>query len=92
MPTSAQPTRRFIFGGWGAHGNACAADLIAAIVLSPDVGVYDNPVDSLFPRPEADPMYRELLRIRDAVANRPPLQHVTGLEHVFAINYENSRG
>lgn len=78
----------FVFGGWGPHGNLCAADIVAAVVLSPEVGVKRMPVEAVFPSPRSDPMYNELMTMRNAVPRDELFYTKTGLQHVFDIHYE----
>jgi hypothetical protein len=73
----------FLHGSWGFHGNVCADDLIAIIVLGRDVGICDEPLERLFPVPEADPVYRELLAMKATLTDEP-FRRV--LEHVFEVH------
>jgi hypothetical protein len=72
----------FAQGGWGLHGNICADDLIAAIVLAPGVGVAPGDTVSLFPEPKDDPFYGELLGLKARLTSRHPLYEAAGLHYV----------
>lgn len=57
------------FGGWGLHSNICAEDVVVAIHLSKNVEISDLPkAEELFPSPEEDDFYRDLLTLKyDAI-------------------------
>lgn len=57
-------------------------DLLAVIVLAPEVGV--APVESvfLFPTPANDPFYGELLTLRARLTTTHPLYQAAGLQYV----------
>lgn len=58
------------FGGWGLHSNVCAEDIVAAIHLSENVTLPKLPeAEWLFPTPEIDAFYRDLLELKNDAVN-----------------------
>lgn len=57
------------YGGWGLHSNICAEEVVAAIHLSKNVDIPNLPkAEQLFPSPEEDDFYRDLLTLKyDAI-------------------------
>jgi hypothetical protein len=72
----------FVQGGWGLHGNLCAEDLIAVIVLAPEVGVASGDTATLFPEPKDDPFYGELLKLKARLTSAHPLYEAAALQYV----------
>lgn len=72
----------FLQGAWGLHGNRCADDLIAVIVLAPEVGVAPGATATLFPKPDDDPLYDELLKLKERLTTAHPLYKAAGLQYV----------
>lgn len=79
----------FAQGGWGLHGNLCADDLIAVIVLSPEVGVAHGNTSNLFPEAKSDPFYGELLKMKYRLTPDHPLYQAAGLQYV--PDYDSGR-
>jgi hypothetical protein len=75
----------FARGGWGPHGNICADDLIAVIVLAPEVGLPSLETNDVVPQPGCDPMYDELLRLKARLTRAHPLYAAAGLRYVFDL-------
>jgi hypothetical protein len=73
----------FLHGSWGTHGNICAEDLIAILVLGHGVGECDERLERLFPRPDSDPVYRELLDLKASCDNS---QIRTLLDYVYEVH------
>jgi hypothetical protein len=73
----------FLHGSWGMHGNICAEDLIAVVVLGHDVGVCVEPLKTLFPGPTDDPVYGELLDLK-ASSNEDPVRTI--LDYVYEVH------
>jgi hypothetical protein len=59
----------FVHGSWGLHENICAEDLIAIVILGAGVGVCDESLDALFPEPQVDPVYKELLALKKSLSD-----------------------
>jgi len=54
------------FGGWGLHSNVCAEDVVTAIHLSEKVVLPKLPeAEWLFPNPENDQFYQDLLELKN---------------------------
>lgn len=84
LPATRPGCQRALFapGGWGLHGNVCADDLIAVIVLAPEVGVALGDTATLFPEPTDDPLYEELLKLKARLTSAHPLYKAAGLQYV----------
>lgn len=80
----------FIKGGWGPHGNICADDLLAVIVLAPEIGAAPGEPADIFPPPLQDPMYAELLKLKERLTPDHPLFLAAGLQHVFELAYDKA--
>lgn len=74
----------FIHGSWGTHGNVCSEDIIAAVVLGPNVGVLKKETQSIYPPPHEDLMYQELLKYKDIYLKS---SEKSFLSQIFEINY-----
>jgi len=82
---ATRPARQealFTSGGWGPHGNLCAEDLIAVIVLAPEVGAAPGNTATLFPEPTDDPFYAELLKLKARLTPTHPLYTAAGLQYI----------
>jgi len=73
----------FVHGSWGLHGNVCAEDLIAILILGGDIGVCDEPLDRLFPKPSEDPVYQQLLALKLSLTEEP---FRSVLAHVYEVH------
>jgi hypothetical protein len=84
LPATRPGRQRALFaqGGWGLHGNVCADDLIAVIVLAPEVGIAPGDTTTLFPEPKDDPLYGELLKLKVGLTSAHPLYKAAGLQYV----------
>ena len=84
LPATRPGRQRALFaqGGWGLHGNLCADELIAVIILAPEVGVATGDIATLFPEPKDDPLYGELLKLKARLTSAHPLYKAAGLQYV----------
>jgi hypothetical protein len=73
----------FVHGSWGPHGNLCAEDLIATIVLGRDVGVAPLSLAEVFPSEAEDPVYAELLAMKREWTDEP---FASILKHVYELD------
>jgi len=90
LPATRPGRQKALFaqGGWGLHGNLCADDLIAVIILAPEVGVATGGIAALFPEPKDDPLYGELLKLKAHLTAAHPLYKAAGLQYV--ADYTNA--
>jgi len=72
----------FAKGGWGPHGNICVDDLIALIVLAPEIGVAPGTTTEIFPGIYEDPMYAELIKLKNKLTEKHPLYIAAGLQYI----------
>ena len=77
----------FLPGSWGLHGNVAANDIICAIRLSPAAGADHHETSEIFPMPSSDPMYRELLEMKNRYRANPIAARI-GLDYIFDLEYE----
>jgi hypothetical protein len=78
----------FLHGSWGPHGNLCAEDLIATIVLGPGVGVAPLSLTEVFPGEAQDAVYAELLAMKRAWTDEP---FASLLKHVYELDLSGAR-
>jgi hypothetical protein len=76
----------FVSGGWGSHANACADDLVAIIMLAPKLGAAPRQVAEIFPSPEEDPIYAELLKLKSRFTANQSLFKTAGLQYLFELS------
>lgn len=77
----------FEFGSWGLHINQPAEHLVAAAYLAPEFDCNPvAPVQMIFPPPQRDIFYTELLRLRETRIGHPSRNLY---RHVFQLGYTN---
>jgi hypothetical protein len=76
----------FAQGGWGTHGNLCVDDLVAVVLLAPEVGTAPGATADIFPLQEHDAMYRELIALKTRLTPKHRLYKAAGLEYVFELS------
>lgn len=76
----------FLGGSWGLHGNVAASEVICALRLAPSVGAGWQTTSELFPRPDTDGMYQELLDYKKRLLANPDAPDF-GIRYIFDLRY-----